>query len=481
MWAESDGEDIKKVLNRINKLKLSKLSEDLLFQVLFTNAYSPQKNLDSKEFSKIKINWLIKKQRVDDLETLLKSNPEVGQNTKAIKFLINEYLSSANIQSACDKVNFIDSQAQNNYLEKFTIYCLINNDQKEEAQLIFDLLKESGFKDKFFEDKINFLLGITDQTTQKILDNNLLNFYLSYITSDNFEYQPNDKTDKYIWKYLTSANLVQIKNFEDEDIVLTYELAAAQNSFEKDEIFKIYLKMHYNFNQLINAKEIYKNLPNYKARALIYQSMLLSDSVEKKIKLAFLLKDLFVKDKLFNVYAEELSDILKSIDPNEIPENYVEIIDQNLNKNLMTEIKFDNDVLHRSKVIKHFLDNNEKLSRTEKDFKSVYKKIKKNKKYFISIKDIVVLESLMADGISLPEDLDYTALSSQLTVPENLQDLASQNQIGLVMLKIVEIIGEDNVSDLDPETVYFLNRILNELNLKKIRNNILSEALPTRV
>ena len=49
------------------------------------------------------------------------------------------------------------------------------------------------------------------------------------------------------------------------------------------------------------------------------------------------------------------------------------------------------------------------------------------------------------------------------------------------MLKIVEIIGEDNIRDLDPETIYFLNRILNELNLKKIRNNILSEALPVRV
>ena len=49
------------------------------------------------------------------------------------------------------------------------------------------------------------------------------------------------------------------------------------------------------------------------------------------------------------------------------------------------------------------------------------------------------------------------------------------------MLKIVEIIGEDNINDLDPETVYFLNKILNELNLKKIRNDILSEALPVRV
>ena len=481
MWLLTDGEDIKKILNRIDKLKLSKLSEDLLFQVLFTNAYSPKKNLNSDEFLKIKIDWLIDKKRIKDLETLLKNNPEVGQNSKAIKFLINEYLSSADVKSACDKINFIDSEIENNYLEKFTIYCLINNDRKEEAQLILELLKEKGFEDKFFETKIGFLLGMQESSgDKKILDDNLLNFYLSHITNDNFEYEPTDKTDKYIWRYLSSANLIQVNNFEDENIILTYEQAAAQNSFENEEIFKIYLKMNFNFNQLMNAKEIYKNLPNYKARALIYQSTLLTDNIEKKINLAFLLKDLFVKDKLLSVYADELSNILKSIDSREIPKDYADLIKQNLDKNLANKVKFDNDILHRSKVIKHFLDENAKLSRTEKDFKSVYKKIKKNKKYFISIKDIVVLESLVADGVSIPLDLDYTALSSQLTVPKNLQDLASQNQIGLVMLKIVEIIGEDNISDLDPETVYFLNRILNELNLKKIRNNILSEALPVR-
>jgi len=111
----------------------------------------------------------------------------------------------------------------------------------------------------------------------------------------------------------------------------------------------------------------------------------------------------------------------------------------------------------------------------------VYKKIKKNKKYFISIKDIVVLESLVADGVSMPKDLDYDILSSELTVPNNLKDLVNQNQLGLVMLKIIEVIGEDEVADLDPETIYFLNRILNDLNLKKIRNNILSKALPKKV
>ncbi len=481
MWSKTDGEDIRKTLNRINKLKLSKLSEDLLFQVLFTNSYPPQKNLSSEEFLNLKINWLIEKKRIEDLETLLKNNPDAGKIEKAIEFLVNEYLSSADIKSACEKISFVDRKNQNSYLDKFIIYCLINDDRKEEAQLVFDLLKEKGFNEKFFEEKINFLLGVTDKTSQKILDNNLLNFYFSHITSDDFKYEPNEKTNKYIWRYLSSANLIEIDSFEDQDIILTYEQAASQDSFADEEIFKIYLKMHFNFNQLVNAQEIYKNLPGYKARALIYQSILLTDNVEKKIDLTFLLKDLFKKDKLFNVYDEELSSILKSIDPARIPGEYADIIKKNLDKSSSEKVKFDNDILHRSKVIKHFLENNNKISKTEKDFKSIYKKIKKNKKYFISIKDIVVLESLAADGISMPDELDFDNLSAQLTVPKNLQDLANQNQIGLVMLKIVEIIGEDSIKDLDPETIYFLNKILNELNLKKIRNNILSEALPVRV
>ena len=53
-------------------------------------------------------------------------------------------------------------------------------------------------------------------------------------------------------------------------------------------------------------------------------------------------------------------------------------------------------------------------------------------------------------------------------------------QVG-VPKKIIEIIGEDDIANLDPETIYFLNKILNELNLKKIRNDILGEALPVRV
>ena len=483
MWLDTDGSDIKSIFKRIDKLQLSEFSEDLLFKVLFTNAYPPKKNMTSAEFLKIKIDWLIKHRRLQDLENLLLTNPAAGKEPSAIKFLINERLSNAEIKSACEKVSAIDKNVQNNYLEKFKIYCLINTDREDEAQLLFELLKERGFKDDFFEDKINYLLGFKEKTNQKIVDNNLFNFYLYQITAEDFNYQPNEKTDKYIWRYLSSSNLIQINDFEDDKVILTYEKAAEEDSFKSEEIFNIYKQILFNVNQLINADEVYKNLPNYKARALIYQSILLSDNVEKKLNLIFLLKGLFEEDKLTNVYSKELTKILRNIDSDKIPESYKEIVEINIEENFKEKkkIKFDNDILHRSKVIKHFLDDNNKINKTKKDFKSVYKKIKKNKKYFISIMDIIVLESLVVDGMSLPNDLNFNELSSQLTVPKNLQDLVNQNQLGLVMLKIIEIIGEDSIPDLDPETIYFLNKILNDLNLKKIRNDILSQALPVRV
>ena len=482
MWETSDGNDIKKIFKRINKLKLSEFSEDLLFRVLFTNSYSPKNNLNSSEFLKLKVNWLIKNRRVEDLESLLLTNSKVGKEEKAIQFLINERLSNSEIKSACEKVNAIDKNLKNDYLEKFKIYCLINSERKEEAQLLFELLKERGFEDNFFEDKINYLLGINEKTSQKIIDNNLFNFYLSQITTNNFDYQPDEKTDKYIWRYLSSSNLIEIKDLENEEIILTYERAAAENSIQSDKIFKIYKQIAFNVNQLINALDVYKNLPNYKARALIYQSMLLSDNIEKKLYLVFLLKDLFEKDKLINVYSKELTKILRNIDPKKIPENYEEAVKLNIKGNLQDnkKIKFNNDIIHRSKIIKHFLKDDNSNSKVEKDFKSVYKKIKRNKKYFISIMDIIVLESLLEDGVNLPKDLTFDEISAELTIPQNLQNLVNENQLGLVMLKIIEIIGEDQISDLDPETLYFLSKILNQLKLKKIRNKMLSKVLPVR-
>ena len=81
-------------------------------------------------------------------------------------------------------------------MEKFKIYCLIFNNQKSQARLLLDLLREQNQSDKFFDDKINFLLGISEKTVEKINEENLLNFYLSSVTIKDFKYEPTKKQRK---------------------------------------------------------------------------------------------------------------------------------------------------------------------------------------------------------------------------------------------------------------------------------------------
>ena len=484
MWSGTNGDLIRESLKRIEKINLSKFSEEIFLNTILTYSYSPQKNLTEKEFLKIKINWLIKNNKIEIIEKFLNKNLEFDGKSKLIKYLVDHYISSANIIEGCKKADFINKEIKDNYLEKFRIYCLVLNKKNEEAILNFDLLREEGRSDKFFNDKISFLLGIKDKPDNKISDNNLLNFYLSSITVEGFKYEPTKKTDKNIWKYLVASNLIVIDELEDAETIKKYEAAANDGSFDKNKIFEIYMSIPFSINQLLNASTIYQGLDGYEGRALVYQRALLSDNIENKLNLFFLLKDSFEKEKLNNIFKDKLSEILKEIDPSDVPEDFKKIVE----KNIITEenvelgkIKFDDKVLHRSKVIKIFTEDDIKKDKVNKDLVSVYKKIKRNKKYFYSIKDIMLLETLIADGISIPSDLNVKSLSKDLTIPNSMESLIDDGQIGLFMLKLVEIIGSDDIENLDPETLYFINNLLNKGKIKKVRNQILNLALPLRV
>tara|TARA_Y100000590_G_scaffold249382_1_gene280193 strand:- start:4203 stop:4733 length:531 start_codon:yes stop_codon:yes gene_type:complete len=176
--------------------------------------------------------------------------------------------------------------------------------------------------------------------------------------------------------------------------------------------------------------------------------------------------------------------MLKEIDQSEIPENFSKTVEINIISDEVFElgkIKYDNNVLHRSKAIRIFTDENINEQKIEKDFLSVYKKIKRNKKYFFSIKDVILLETLYFDGIDIPKELDLKEFSKDLTVPSNISSLVENNEIGLLMLKLVEIIGSDDIRNLDPETLYFIVNVLNKASIKKVRNQILNLTLPLRV
>ena len=195
----------------------------------------------------------------------------------------------------------IGNDIKDSYLEQFKIICFIKNNKKNEAQLILDLLREQKLSNKFFDNKIDYLLGLTKKPDDKIDDTNLLNFYLSSIAIPDFTYIPNSKTNKKIWQYLTAANLFKINNLENKKQIKDLEIAANNGSFPASYIFEIYKNVKFNFNDFLNTDEVYSTLDTISGRALVYQKVLLSDNIETKLKYIFLLNNLFKKDKLLNL------------------------------------------------------------------------------------------------------------------------------------------------------------------------------------
>ena len=482
MWSTTKAADLRSSLKRLNKIELSKSSREILEVILFSFSYPP-KGMTEKEFVDLKINWLIENDRLDLIESFLKQNDQFDSKSKAIEYLVNKNIASGNIKEGCEKIRFIDAKIKDAYLEKFKIYCLVFNDKKPEAQLLLDLLREQKQSNNFYDDKINFLLGVTDKTSNKINEENLLNFYLSSVTINNFKYEPTKKTKPEIWTYLNAANLIKLEDASDKDKLKELEIAANNNQLDKNKIFEIYKQIPFNLNTLINAKNNFKTLNDSDARALIYQKYLLSDSVESKIEILFLLEELFKKNDLINVYSKFLSDRIEEIGVENLPKKYQEPALAKIKSDeelFLGKIKYNNKILHQSKILKYIVEGENK-SKVQKDIDKIFKKITKNKKYFISAKDLALVDALITDGFSLPSNFKYKELVKELDVPKNLLQLAENDQKAFLALKIVEIIGEDEPYQLDSETIFFLINLLNKTNLVTIRNKVLNSALPKRI
>ena len=482
MWSTTKAEDVRSSIKRIKKINLSKTSNEILENVLLSFSYPPE-GMEEKEFVNLKINWLIENNRLNLLEEFLKQNKEFEGKSKAVQYLVDNNIAQANIKEGCEKIKFIDSTIKDSYLEKFKIYCLVFNNKKSQAQLLLDLLREQKQSDKFFDDKINFLLGITEKTSNKINEKNLLNFYLSSVTVKDFSYQPTKKTKKEIWKYLNAANLIKLEDITDKDKIKELEVAANQKQIDRSIIFDIYKQVTFNLNTLINAKNIYQSLESVDARSLLYQKFLLSENNEAKIEYLFLLEELFKKDEIENIYSEFLSDNLKKIGLDNVPEQYKEIAENKLLKNTelqLGKVKYNDKILHQSKIIKFYVEN-EEGKKIQKEIDKTFKKINKNKKYFYSAKDLALAQSLVKDGFSIPENFNLSELATKYEVPKNFLKLIDNDQKAFLALRIVEIIGEDEPYQLDPETIYFITSLLNQMDLITIRNKVLISALPQRV
>ena len=484
MWINSDGNEIESTLKRINKIKLSNDAKEILDIALLTNSYFPKKNISEDEFLNYKTDYLIQNNNLEMIKLYLLKNQNNSNNSKLLRYYVDEYLANSDLENACSIFNEINL-LNDDYLTKFKIYCLINENRTEEAKLQFDLIKELDFNDEFFEKKYNFIIGYTSDDEKQISEKNILDFHLSHRTNPQFQYKPSKYTSKIIWRYLSSSNLLEnIDEIDLEDIekLSLIEQAAHEGNYSEKKLLDLYKRFQFTINQLLNVKDAYKLLPTVQGRALLYQRLILSKDPEQILDLSSKLKDSLVSENIENAFNKELSKILDKINIEDISSNYSTFYTENLiNRNpKKSKIIINNKIIYQSKLLNYFRESYD-IKKVEKDTNDLIKKIKKNKNYFVSTKDLILLESLQSDGVEISKKYLKLFQFNQSDIPTDLQLLINNNEIGLVLLRFVEIVGEDEFVNLGSDTIYFMVDTLNQLNIDSIRNDILLKVLPLKV
>ena len=482
MWSNSNGDQIKSILKKINSSKLSEDAEEILEIALLTNSYTPKNQITFDEFNSYKFDFLIRKKDFELIRKFLIVNKNIPNSQKLIKNYLDHYLLKGEIENSCKFLKEIKILETDDYIDKFYIYCLISNNEKDSAQLIYDLKKESGFNDNFFEEKFNYFMGYSSKNKINS-EKNILDFHLSHKTSKNFSYAPDSKTKKFIWKYLSNNNLLEQVydiDLEDEKKIQTIEKATHEKNYAEEDLLNLYKRFDFSLDNLLNVKKIYNTLPSHKARALLYQRLLLTYDIQEKLYFAEKLKSLMIKDKISNAFNVELSNMLKNIDNSLVPPEYTTFYSTYLisDEQKKKKIKFNNKIIHQSKLINYFIKKYEveKLSKETNDF---LKKIKVNKTYVFSNKDKILLDAIKSEGAQIKKKYENLYVSDP-NVPTDLQVLINNNEIGMILLRLVEIIGEDTLESLGTEDLYFITTVLNQTNLDIIRDEILIKILPQR-
>ena len=277
---------------------------------------------------------------------------------------------------------------------------------------------------------------------------------------------------------LKGIDLVDIENSEQIRII---EKATSEEVYDEKELLNLYKRFQFDINQLININESYKLLSDFEGRALLYQRLLLTIDSEQKLILSSKLKQSFENSNLSKAFNEELSNILKKIDENEVPSNFTTFYKENKEPKKVKEskIKFNNKILHQSKLLNYFL-NKTSLPKVEKETNDLLKKIKRNRKYSFSIKDIMMIESLKSDGVQILKKYD-NLYEYKSNLPPEINSMIVNGETGLVLLKLIEIIGNDEVENLNLQSVSFVVGIMNELKIISLRNKVLLKVLPLKV
>ena len=446
---------IKNTLQK-NKKSLTALSERILLTKTNLSSF-PDKGSKHLEFI---TKWLIKNQKINLSDKVVKQNKEINDNSELIKFLFIHYLSNGQIDRACNYINFKNASLQNIELEKFKIFCLINNKKIKQALSQLELTRETNSLDNFFIEKINFLAGINEKRGSKNF-NNVFNAHLTLrvINADEIKFEDfskNKELRNYFFKSGIANKLLEEtmnKSSPDEkkklnELVIFLERSANEDLYQSKKILGIYKKYNFSFDQLFRVEDAVQNLKRPESHAILYQAMLLAQKPETKIKILNSLREKLILNGLTKiaepVYFSEL---------NKISSTRKDLIDENLLKELQTFNKnknknnqqFDNNFIYSSELKKLLIKGiNKKDKKKILKLLSNFDKKIKDKTYKLNNKDIALINLLKREKIDLPGSLIKFVYNQKVYIPNEIFNALKKKSNDDALLKTLIFLGNLN-------------------------------------
>ncbi len=485
-WSDVDNNLYSRVFETLlNKEKnsLVAVSEKVLFSKSNINVFEDK---GERHLSFI-ADWLINNQKMKLIDQVIDQNKIINKNAKLLKFLFTHYLSLGQIDKACSYTKLMTVDVQSIDLEKYKIFCLINNKKIKQAQSQLELTRETSSLDNFFVGKINFLTGISDQKSDINFDN-VFYTHLTLITNDSLELKYNNfSKSKELRNYFFKSNLANKllddamkdtspdKKKELNDLVIFLERSVNEDLYPYEKILDIYKKYNFSFNQLFQVEDAVKNLRRPESHAILYQAMLLAQKSDIKLKILNNFKDKLTVNGLEKisepVYYLELEKIY-STNPDLIDQKIVEKI-KNFKISEENKDKSFNNNYFFSSEIKKLLDK--KL--TKKDKKKILnllgdfdKKIKE-KSYKLTNKDIALINILNVQKIDLPKSMSDVIYNKEIYIPNEIFNSIEKKLNDEAILKTLLFIA-----DLDETKNNYTRDIL---AIIKIFDNIKLDSLKT--
>ena len=424
------------------------------------------------------------------IDSVIDQNNLLLNNEQLLGFLINNNFSNYQIEKACKYAQNLGAEIKNFELQKFKILCLVQAKESKKALANLELIRENGFKDDFFIQKVNFLLGMLLARQGESKTDTLLNIHLSSLVDPMFNpsfsvFKGDLNKTKYFFnspfvEKILLENQDSKKEFVTEDdfaLVEFLEQGSNIELFKTENIFAIYKKIIFGIEDLLNPNETYIKYHPVKGRALLYQAILLTKDQQQKLTFIEALQNSYKKSKFLNlgnkVYYQLISDIDQKYLTKEVQEQMVQYFESLKKKK--SDLETNDKFLHRSDAV--FLLIDEKPESKSKKSLETFADLVDDKKYEVTKRDVAMINLLAQQKVYLPSSLRKFVNPDEIYIPNKIYNMLEKNENNKATLEVLQLVKNLNSSKEYARDFLAITKILDRLGFGLIKQDFIKYEL----